>query len=441
MEVTVEILEGLERKVYVVVPFDRIEEKIREKLEQTAKTAKINGFRPGKVPISEIKRRYGQGIRQEVSGEVIQSSFAEAVQKESLNPAGMPKIDDVKMQENEDLEYTATIEVFPEIELNGLDDIEIEKLESEILEADVDEMVETVREQRLDYELVERAAKEKDKVNMDFEGFVDGEPFEGGKADGADVIIGSGQMIPGFEDGLIGLNLGEEKEIEVTFPEKYQSKELAGKDAKFKIRINGVHEPKKPDMDEKFFESFGLRGNNDIETFRSELQENMQKELEKAVEEKLRNQIMDSLVEKNEILVPKALVEQEAAQMREQMIQQYGGGVKIEPGMLPAEMFSDQAEKRVKNSLLIGALVEQNGLVADEEKTRKVIDEIAADYDDPEQVRNYYLSNEEQLNQARHIALERQMVDFVMSLAKVSSKTVPYKEAVAREQNAPQENA
>ena len=155
----------------------------------------------------------------------------------------------------------------------------------------------------------------------------------------------------------------------------------------------------------------------------------------------MRNQIMDSLVEKNEVMVPKALVEQEAAQMREQMIQQYGGGVKIEPGMLPAEMFSDQAEKRVKISLLIGALIEQNGLEGDEEKTREVIDEIAADYDDPEQVRNYYLSNEAQLNQARHIAVERQMVDFVMSVAKVSSKTVPYKEAVAREQNTPQEES
>ncbi len=433
MDVSIETLEGLQRKMFVIIPSSRVEERVNEKLEEAAKTARINGFRPGKVPKREIKRRYGKSIREEVSSEIIQSSFSEAVEREDVNPAGMPKIEDVKMLEDQNLEYSAIFEVFPEVKLSSFDSIAVEKLEAEIREEDLDEMVEKVREQRMEYETAEKSAEDKDKVNIDFEGSVDGEVFEGGKAQGADLILGSGQMIPGFEGGIVGMKQGEEKDVKVTFPEKYQKAELAGKEAIFKIKVNSVSGPKLPELDAPFFESFGLKGSNDLDTFRKELKGNMQKELDNAIKLKVKEQVMDGLLAIHDLSVPKALVTEEAARMRSQMVQQYGGGMKIEPDMLPPEMFSEQAEKRVKSSLVLGAVVEKYKLVVDEEKTTELIDKIAEDYDDPDQVKNYYRSNEKELSQVKYVALEDMVVDLVLESAEVTIKDVSYSEAVARD--------
>ncbi|MBT07874.1 MAG: trigger factor [Gammaproteobacteria bacterium] len=433
MDVSIETLEGLQRKMLVIIPSSRVEERVNEKLEEAAKTARINGFRPGKVPKREIKRRYGKSIREEVSSEIIQSSFSEAVEREDVNPAGMPKIEDVKMLEDQNLEYSAIFEVFPEVKLSSFDSIAVEKLEAEIREEDLDEMVEKVREQRMEYETAEKSAEDKDKVNIDFEGSIDGEVFEGGKAQGADLILGSGQMIPGFEGGIVGMKQGEEKDVKVTFPEKYQKAELAGKEAIFKIKVNSVSGPKLPELDAPFFESFGLKGSNDLDTFRKELKGNMQKELDNAIKLKVKEQVMDGLLAIHDLSVPKALVTEEAARMRSQMVQQYGGGMKIEPDMLPPEMFSEQAEKRVKSSLVLGAVVEKYKLVVDEEKTTELIDKIAEDYDDPDQVKNYYRSNEKELSQVKYVALEDMVVDLVLESAEVTIKDVSYSEAVARD--------
>ena len=433
MDVSIETLEGLQRKMLVIIPSSRVEERVNEKLEEAAKTARINGFRPGKVPKREIKRRYGKSIREEVSSEIIQSSFSEAVEREDVNPAGMPKIEDVKMLEDQNLEYSAIFEVFPEVKLSSFDSIAVEKLEAEIREEDLDEMVEKVREQRMEYETAEKSAEDKDKVNIDFEGSIDGEVFEGGKAQGADLILGSGQMIPGFEGGIVGMKQGEEKDVKVTFPEKYQKAELAGKEAIFKIKVNSVSGPKLPELDAPFFESFGLKGSNDLDTFRKELKGNMQKELDNAIKLKVKEQVMDGLLAIHDLSVPKALVTEEAARMRSQMVQQYGGGMKIEPDMLPPEMFSEQAEKRVKSSLVLGAVVEKYELVVDEEKTTELIDKIADDYDDPDQVKNYYRSNEKELSQVKYVALEDMVVDLVLESAEVTIKDVSYSEAVARD--------
>ena len=433
MDVSIETLEGLQRKMLVVIPASRVEERVNEKLEEAAKTARINGFRPGKVPKREIKRRYGKSIREEVSGEIIQSSFSEAVDREDVNPAGMPKIENVKMLEDQDLEYSAIFEVFPEVELSSFDGIAVERLEARIREEDLDVMVEKVREQRIEYEIVEKPAQEKDKVNIDYEGSIDGEVFEGGKAQGSDLILGSGQMIPGFETGILGMKKAEEKDVQVTFPEKYQKADLAGREAIFKIKVNSVLGPKLPELDTAFFESFGLKGSSDLDAFKKELKANMQKELDTAIKLKAKEQVMDGLLAIHDLTIPKALVEEEAARMRNQMVQQYGGGVKIEPDMLPPEMFSKQAEKRVKSSLVLGAVVEKYGLVVDEEKTTKLIDKIAEDYDDPEQVKKYYRSNEQELSQVKHIALEDMVVDLVLESARITTKNVSYSEAVARD--------
>ena len=438
MQVTVETTAGLERKMRVVVPAETVEVQVTEKIKQTAQQAKINGFRPGKVPVREVKRRFGAGIRQEVSSDVIQSTYGEALQKEDITPAGMPKIEEVKMEEGKDLEYTAVFEVFPEIEVSGLDKIEVERLTSSIEDADLEKMIETLREQRLVYAETDRAAAEKDQVNIDFEGFLDDEPFEGGKAEGTDLVLGSGSMIPGFEDGLTGVKAGEEKDLEVTFPENYQAENLAGQEVLFKIKVNKVSAPELPEVNDEFFEQFDVKEGG-MEAFREEVTSNMKREMDSAIKAKIKDQVMNGLSDNNEVDLPQSLIDQEVDRMRQEAVQQFGGGAQLDPSMLPAEMFSEQAQKRVKLGLIVSAIVDENSLEANAEKVRETIEEMASSYQEPEQVINYYYSNEQQLSQIQNMVLEEQIVDFVLESAKVTDKSVSYDDAVKREEALPAE--
>ncbi len=440
MQVTVETTAGLERKMRVVVPSERVEVLVTEKIKQTAKQAKINGFRPGKVPLREVKRRFGAGIRQEVSSEMIQSTYGEALQKEDINPAGTPKIEEVNIEEGKDLEYTAVFEVFPEIEVSGLESIEVERLSSSIEEADLEKMIDTLREQRLVYAETDRAAAEKDQVNLDFEGFLEDEPFEGGKAEGTDLVLGSGSMIPGFEDGLTGLKADEEKDLKLTFPENYQAENLAGQEVLFKIKVNKVSEPELPELNDEFFEQFDVKEGG-AEAFRKEVTNNMKRELDSAIKAKVKDQVMDGLSDNNEVDLPQSLIDQEVNRMRQEAVQQFGGGAQFDPSMLPAEMFSEQAQKRVKIGLIVSAIVDKNSLEADAEKVRETIEEMASTYQEPEEVINYYYSNEQQLSQIQNMVLEGQIVDFVLESAKVTDKTVSYDEAVKREAELPAEES
>ncbi|MBT4619282.1 MAG: trigger factor [Gammaproteobacteria bacterium] len=440
MQVTVETTAGLERKMHVVVPSERVEVQVTEKIKQTAKQARINGFRPGKVPLREVKRRFGAGIRQEVSSEMIQSTYGEALQKEDINPAGMPKIEEVNIEEGKDLEYTAVFEVFPEIEVSGLENIEVERLSSSIEEADLEKMIDTLREQRLVYAETDRAAAEKDQVNLDFEGFLEDEPFEGGKAEGTDLVLGSGSMIPGFEDGLAGLKADEEKDLKLTFPENYQAENLAGQEVLFKIKVNKVSEPELPELNDAFFEQFDVKEGG-VEAFRKEVTNNMKRELDSAIKTKVKDQVMDGLSENNEVDLPQSLIDQEVNRMRQEAVQQFGGGAQFDPSMLPAEMFTEQAQKRVKIGLIVSSIVDKNNLVADAEAVRETIEEMAATYQEPEEVINYYYSNEQQLSQIQNMVLEAQIVDFVLDSAKVTDKTVSYDEAVKREAELPAEES
>lgn len=440
MQVTVETTAGLERKMRVVVPSERVEVQVTEKIKQTAKQAKINGFRPGKVPLREVKRRFGAGIRQEVSSEVIQSTYGEALQKEAINPAGMPAIEDVNIEEGKDLEYTAVFEVFPEVEVSGLENIEIERLSSTIEEADLEKMIGTLREQRLAYAETDRAAAEKDQVNIDFEGFLEDEPFEGGKAEGTDLVLGSGSMIPGFEDGLVGLKADEEKDLKVTFPENYQAENLAGQEVLFKIKVNKVSEPELPELNDDFFEQFDVKEGG-LEAFRAEVTNNMKRELDSAIKAKVRDQVMDGLSDNNEFDLPQSLIDQEVNRMRQEAVQQFGGGAQFDPSMLPAEMFTEQAQKRVKIGLIVSAIVDKNSLEADAQTVRETIEEMASTYQEPEEVINYYYSNEQQLSQIQNMVLEGQIVDFVLESAKVTDKSVSYDEAVKREAELPAEES
>jgi len=429
MQVSLETTSGLERRMHITVPSNEFEGQVEAKLKQTAGQVRLKGFRPGKVPMKEVNRRFGAGIRQEVSSEMMESSYREAIIKEEVSPAGSPQIEDIKIEQGQDLEFTAVFEVFPEIALADFSGIEVAKPEADVTEADIEKMIETLREQRKVFEAVDRAAQNDDKLNIDFEGFIDGEAFEGGKAEGSDLVIGSGSMIPGFEDGLIGAKAGEDTELNVTFPEDYQSSDLAGKDALFKVKVNSVLEAKLPELDESLFEQFGVTEGG-LDAFKTEVTANMEKELKAAIATKVKNQVLDGLAETNDVLVPQALIDSEIDRMRREAVQQFGGQQQIDPSILPAEMFQDQASKRVVLGLLVNAIVEEKSLSADADLVKEKITEMASSYEEPEQVINYYYSNEEQLNQIQNLVLEEQVIETVIAEAVVTTESMGYEEAI-----------
>ena len=284
---------------------------------------------------------------------------------------------------------------------------------------------------------VDRAAAVEDQVNIDYSGSVDGEDFEGGQADGSDIVIGSGSMIPGFEEGLTGLSAGDETALDVTFPEDYQKEELAGKQAVFKIKVNKVEESQLPEVDQSFFKEFGVE-EGDLEAFRVEVRANMEKELKAAVDNKVKSQIMDGLVDSTEISVPKALVNDEIDRMRQDMVRQFGGGQQFDASMLPAELFEDQSIRRVQLGLIVNAIVEKNNMVVDADRVREKIEEIASSYEQPEQLVNYYYSNEEQLKQVQSLVMEEQVVESILSEAEVTDQEMPYEEAIKPPEQAEQ---
>lgn len=429
MQVTLEETGNLERKMRISVPADQIETKVEAKLKQTAGQVRIKGFRPGKVPIREVKRRFGDEIRQEVSSEVMQTSFSEALQQENVSPAGTPRIEDVTMESGQDLEFTAIFEVFPEITPADTSAIEVERPVAEVTDADVDKMIETLREQNLEYEEVARGATDDDKVNVDFTGYLDGEAFEGGKAEGADIVIGQGGMIEGFEEGLKELSAGDEKDLTLTFPEEYQNQDLAGKETVFSIKVNAVSEPKKPELNDDFFKQFGVEEGG-LEAFRAEVRKNMEKELRAAIKNRVKTRVMDELLRINEVEIPRALVESEINRQRQEAVQRFGGGQQIDPSVLPAEMFEKQAERSVTLGLLMNALIEAREIKVDDERVKAMIEDLASSYEEPEQVVNFYYGNEQQLNQIQNIVLEEQVVDALLADGNVTDVEMSYEEAI-----------
>jgi trigger factor len=440
MQVSVETTSGLERQVTVTVPADRIEKDVDKQVVQQARTRRLDGFRPGKVPAKVIKRMYGDAIRYDVLNRVVQESFFEAVQQESLQPAGAPNIEFKNDKSGEDFQYTATFEVYPEVELKDLSDVEIEKQTAEIKDADITTMIETLQKQQSGWKETRGMAKDGFQVNIDFEGFIDGEAFEGGKAEGHDLVLGSNSMIPGFEAGLEGKKKGEEFDLEVTFPEDYQAENLKGKAAVFKVKVNNVSKPELPELNEEFFSRFGVEVSNEDE-FKTEVSKNMAREMNQALKNKLKTQVFDKLVEKNDIDVPAALIDDEVNTLRQQAVQQFGGNAQIDPSTLPKELFEDQAKRRVVVGLLVQEVIKSADLKPEESRIDAFLAEVAESYQDPEEVINYYKTNQEMMNQIRSLVLEEQVVDHLLSSAKVSEVEVSYEEAIKPAQAAEAEDA
>jgi len=427
MQVSVENTSALERRMTIAVPAERVENEVNKRLQQTANRAKVAGFRPGKVPMSVIRQRFEADARQEAFGDLVQASFYEAIVEQKLNPAGAPAVEPKSFEKGKDLEFVAIFEVFPEFAVSGLESINVERLSAEVADADLDNMLEVLRKQNVRFEAVERAAEKDDQVNIDFVGKIDGEAFAGGSAQGTQLVLGSGRMIPGFEDGLVGAKAGEERVVNVTFPEDYQNLDLAGKAAEFTITVNSVSAPVLPELNEEFFAQFGIKEST-LEGFRTEVRKNMERELRQAIKTKVKNQVMDGLLAANPIEVPKALLENEVNRLRVQAVQQFGGNIK--PEQLPAELFEEQAKRRVVLGLIVAEVVKQYDLKPDEGKVREMIEEMASAYQEPEQVISWYYKNDQQLNEVRSVVLEEQVVDTVLQKATVTDKSVSYEEAV-----------
>ncbi|MFD1801574.1 trigger factor [Mixta tenebrionis] len=426
MQVSVETTQGLGRRVTITVAADSIESAVKKELVEVAKKVRIDGFRKGKVPMSVVAQRYGASVRQDVLGDLMQRNFVEAIIKEKINPAGAPNYVPGQYKQGEDFTYSVEFEVYPEVELKGLDAIEVEKPIVEVTDEDVDAMLETLRKQQATWSEKEGEAAAEDRVTIDFTGSVDGEEFEGGKASDFVLAMGQGRMIPGFEEGVVGHKAGDEFTIEVKFPEDYHAENLKGKDAKFAIVLKKVEERELPELTEEFIKRFGVEDGS-VAGLRAEVRKNMERELKGAVRNRVKTQAIDGLIKANEIDVPSALVDGEIDVLRRQAAQRFGGNEK-QALELPRELFEEQAKRRVMVGLLLGEVIRANELKADEDRVKALIEEMASAYEDPQEVIEFYSKNNELMNNMRNVALEEQAVEAVLEKAKVTEKATKFQE-------------
>ncbi|ENM5786870.1 trigger factor [Vibrio metoecus] len=426
MQVTVETLEGLQRRLNITVPAANIEDAVAAELRNIAKNRRFDGFRKGKVPMKMVAKMYGKAVRQDVLGEVMQRHFIEAIVKEKINPAGAPTFAPVEIGEGKDLVFTATFEVYPEVELKGLESIAVEKPSAEVTDADVAEMLETLRKQQATWKEVDEAAENGKRVSIDFVGSIDGVEFEGGKAENFPLEMGAGRMIPGFEDGIVGKTKGMEFVIDVNFPEEYHAENLKGKAAQFAIKVNKVEARELPELNDEFVARFGV-AEGGVDALKAEVRKNMERELKQAIKARIKEQAIEGLVKANDIQVPSALIDQEIGVLRQQAAQRFGGNVEA-AAQLPRELFEEQAKRRVVVGLLLGEVIRTHELKADEEKVKALITEMATAYEDPTEVVAYYEQNQQLMNNMRNVALEEQAVDAIIAKAQVTEKAISFSE-------------
>ena len=393
MQVSVETTQGLGRRVTITVPAADIEKAVNSELVNVAKKVRVDGFRKGKVPMNIVKQRYGASVMQDVLGDVMQRNFINAIIEQKINPAGAPSYKPEMLEDGKDFVYSVEFEVYPEIELKGLETIEVEKPVVSVKDEDLENMLETLRKQQAQWKEVSEAATADSRITINFTGSIDGEEFEGGKAEDFALVMGEGRMIPGFEDGIVGHKAGEEFDIEVNFPEDYHAENLKGKAAKFAIVLKKVE----------------------------------QRELKNAVRNRIKAQVLDGLVNANEIEVPAAVVDGEIDVLRRQAAQRFGGNEK-QAMELPRELFEEQAKRRVVIGLLLGEVISANELKADEDRVKALIEEMASAYEDPAEVIEYYSKNNELMNSVRNLALEEQAVEKVLEVAKVTEKETNFTE-------------
>ena len=425
MMVSVEALKGLERRMQVSVPASRVEQQVDKRLLNVSRTARIKGFRPGKAPIHVVRKHYGAQVREEVVGDLIRETFAEAVQREQLVPAGGPRIEPVATDKGGDLKYSATFEVYPKFEISGVEGMELMRPKASVADSDVDTMIESLRKQRPNFVPVERASADSDRLTIDFEGRLDGEPFEGGKAQGHQFTLGAGRMLKDFEDGLRGAAAGETRTFDVAFPADYPAKNLAGKTARFTVTVKAVDEVQLPAVDDEFCKAFGV-DEGGVEALRTEVRENMERELAQAIRNRLKAQVMDKLLAANPLELPSVLVEQEIRDLQVEALRRMGA--RSARQLPPREPFEANAKRRVALGLLLNEAIRKSGIKLDAERVQARLDDLVAGFEDPAAAREQYTGNEGALRQLQMMVLEDQVVDHIVAAAKVTEQPATFKD-------------
>ena len=432
MDVTVENLEGLNRKITLALPWEGIRAAVDKKLSQTQRKAKVQGFRPGKAPLKMVDAMYGADIRNEVLNDAVVKAFYEVVEAQKLRVAGLPRFNEVENQDDENtFKIDAQFEVFPEVKVGDLSAQEVEKATTEVSDAEVDKTIEILRGQRTRYNHVERAAQKEDRVIIDFAGKIDGEAFDGGSAEIYPFVLGQGQMLPEFEAGVEGLKEGESKDVEVSFPEDYHGKEVAGKTAVFTITLRNVSAATLPEVNEEFAKQLGIV-DGDVAKMRDEVKKNVSREVNRRVAEKNKAAVMDALLAVTEFDVPAALVQEETGRMMQDARQNFinqGFDAKQLPE-LPADMFTEQATRRVKLGLILAQLVEEQQLQPTNDDIRDIVAEFAESYEDPAEVIEWYMGDAERQQGPAALATEAKVVEFVLGKAKVTDKALSFDEVM-----------
>ena len=424
MEVTVESTGTLERRMRVELPLAPIEQQVDSRLKSVGRTAKIKGFRPGKVPAKVVRQRYGKQVREEVLNEVLQQSYSAAVTQEKLNPASGPTIE-TEADNGKTFAFTATFEIMPEVELKDLEKIKIEKPEVTISDEDVDDMLMNLRKQKATWETVKREAVEGDRVVVDFDGTLKGEPIEGGTGKEVPVVLGEGQMLPGFEKGLTGVKADEEKSFKVKFPKDYHIEELAKKQVEFAVKVHRVEEQELPALDDSLAELYGV-AEGGLKKLRQDVVENMEREAEQKVRNDVREQAMTGLLDANAIEVPKSLLQQEAHSMQHDAMRQFG--IEDHDQAPPIDDFTESAQKRVQLSLLIKRLVEDNGIALDASRLRERVEQICAGYENAEEMVTAYLGNPQVMARIEPLVMEEQAVEWIIENGVEKLKKISFKD-------------
>ncbi len=431
MQANLEVLEGLARRLDISVPMDQLETEVQSRLKRLARNVKMDGFRPGKAPMSAVARQHGAGVRQEVLGETLQSRFGEAVQAHQLKIAGYPRFEP-KAGESAAAEmmFSASFEVYPEVKIDDLGDGKISRPAVEVGDAEVTKTLEVLQKQRRTFASVDRAAAEGDLVKFDYQGTVDGEAFEGGKGEDFAAVIGEGRLLKDFEQSLAGLKAGDNKGFDLTFPAEYGAKELAGKAAHFEVQVKDVQAPVLPAIDADFAKALGVE-DGDVEKLKAEVKSNLEREVKRRVQAKLKEQAMELLLKKSTLDLPKSLVEMETDRLRsmtEADMKQRG----VQTMKLSADMFTGQAERRVRLGLILAEIVQAHKLVAQPEQIRDLIQEQAQSYEEPEQVAQWYYQSPERMQEIESMALEENVVAWVAGQAQVEDVTTSFDELMGR---------
>ena len=420
MQVSVETLEGLKRRMTVELPIEQVNEIVDNRLRSMAREMRLDGFRPGKVPLKVVRQRFGVHARQEAYGELIQKSYYDALGEQKLHAVGDPAID-IK-DEKDAFVYVAEFEVVPELTISDLGGAGLERPVAELLDSDVDAMIEKLRQQRVTWNKVERAAQDGDQLMISFIGKIDDEEFEGGSAVKVPLVLGSGSMIDGFEQGLLGAGEGDERSVETTFPDDYQAQHLAGKAAVFEITVNEVAEPVLPEVDEDFAKAMGVEDGS-VDLFKQEIRTNMQRELDAKIKSKTKENVMELLLEKHEFDVPQAIIDDEANRLLEDTRKQMENqGQSSSTFQLPVEVFKEQAERRVKLGMLTTKIISEQKIEVDDERLREMIEEFAASYESPQEMIDWYYEDAERIDPVKHVVLEDQVVDWVLGQVEVADK-------------------